>query len=67
MNRHLREHGLSSHHLRHSYATNLIAMGVDFKTAASLLGDTVEMVFNVYSHVNTDMMADAEKKILENF
>ena len=49
------------HALRHSYATNLIERGVDFKTVAALLGDTVEMVMKTYSHVNNNMMDNAVK------
>ena len=59
--------GIISHDLRHSYTTNLIAMGVDFKTASMLIGDSVDMVMKTYSHVSVDMMASATEKILENF
>ncbi|WP_252238260.1 tyrosine-type recombinase/integrase [Clostridium sp. VAP51] len=54
---------ISVHELRHTYATNLIQNGVDFKTAAKLLGHTVEMTLNVYSHVTDDMMKKATKII----
>ena len=50
---------ISVHELRHTYTTNLIANGIDFKTAAMLIGDTVDMVMKVYSHVNKDMMNKA--------
>lgn len=40
---------LSSHTFRHSYATHLVSRGVDFKTVAELLGDTVEMVMKTYA------------------
>mgnify|MGYP002410257252 CR=1 FL=1 len=46
----------SIHGLRHTYATLLIANGVDFKTAAKLLGHTVEMTMKVYSDVTDDMI-----------
>ncbi len=36
-------YNISIHDLRHTYATMLIGNGVDFKTAAKLLGHTVEM------------------------
>ena len=65
--RFLSARGLVSHDLRHSYATNLIGMGVDFKTTAEFLGDSVEMVMRVYSHVSVDMRTAAAQKILENF
>lgn len=33
---------ISIHELRHTYATTLIANGVDFKTVAKLMGHSVE-------------------------
>ncbi len=51
------------HMLRHTYATALIANGVDFKTAASILGHDVEMTMKVYSHVTDEMMKRAARKI----
>ncbi len=52
-------HNITVHELRHTYATNLIANGVDFKTAAMLLGHTVEQTMRTYSHVNSDMIKRA--------
>lgn len=46
---------ISIHELRHTYATNFIANGIDFKTAAEYLGHSVKMAMLVYSHVNDDM------------
>ena len=54
---------ISIHELRHTYATNLIANGIDFKTAAYLLGHTVEMTMRTYSHVNSDMIDEATRII----
>ena len=54
-----KSYDISVHELRHTYTTNLIANGIDFKTAAMLIGDTVDMVMKVYSHVNKDMMNKA--------
>lgn len=56
---------ISIHELRHTYATKLIANGMDFKTAASILGDNVVQVIKTYSHVNNDMMNKAQS-IIEN-
>lgn len=50
---------ISVHELRHTYATNLIANGVDFKTAAQLLGHDIEQTLKTYSHVNDDMFKRA--------
>lgn len=49
-------YNITIHDLRHTYATMLIGNGVDFKTAANLLGHDIEMTMKTYSHVNTDMM-----------
>lgn len=51
------------HELRHTYATKLIANGIDFKTAAYILGHTVEQTMNTYSHVTDDMKELAANKI----
>jgi len=58
---------ISLHILRHTYATNLIANGVDFKTAAAILGHDIEMTMSVYSHVTDDMMKKAAEKIEKIF
>lgn len=56
---------ISIHELRHTYATLLIANGVDFKTAAKLLGHDVKETLKTYSHVNDDMMERASQ-LIEN-
>lgn len=56
----------SIHDLRHTYVTLLIPK-LDFKTISELIGDTVEMVMKVYSHVNEDMMENATNAINEVF
>lgn len=56
---------ISVHELRHTYATNLIANGVDFKTAAKFLGHDVTETMKTYSHVNDDMRNKAIKIINE--
>ena len=50
---------ITMHNLRHTYATLLIGNGVDFKTAAKLLGHNVQMTIKTYSHVDDDMMKKA--------
>lgn len=54
---------ITVHDLRHTYATTLISNGIDFKTAAKLLGHDVEMTMRIYSHVNDDMMDKARNTI----
>lgn len=54
---------ITVHDLRHTYATLLIANGIDFKTAAKLLGHDVEMTMRTYSHVTDDMLDNAKNKI----
>lgn len=56
-------YSISIHELRHTYTTNLIANGIDFKTTATLIGDTVEMVMKVYSHTTNDMFVKAKEII----
>lgn len=56
---------ISIHELRHTYATTLISNGVDFKTAARILGHDVEQTMKTYSHVNDDMVKRATN-IIEN-
>lgn len=51
------------HELRHTYATTLISNGMDFKTAASILGHDVEQTMKVYSHVTNDMFKKASELI----
>lgn len=62
---------LSPHCLRHTYATHLLAKGMDIRTVAALLGDNVKTVINTYIHYNDDMRAaaadDIEKIFAENF
>lgn len=51
------------HELRHTYATTLIANGMDFKTAASILGHDVEQTMKTYAHVTSDMYKKASDLI----
>lgn len=41
---------ITPHGLRHTHATILINMGIPPNTIADRLGNTVEMIYNVYSH-----------------
>lgn len=57
---------ISIHELRHTYATNLVANGLDFKTVAKLMGHTVEQTMAIYSHVTDDMIKRA-RTIIDKF
>ena len=59
--------GISIHELRHTYATLLISSGIDFKTAAQLLGHDVQQTLKTYSHVTDDMLNRASKTIAKIF
>lgn len=58
---------ITIHELRHTYATLLIANGIDFKTAAKILGHDVDQLIKTYSHVTDDMMNKATNKIAKIF
>lgn len=55
---------LSPHCLRHTYATRLLAQGVDVRTVAALIGDDTETVIRTYIHY-TDEMRKAAKNDIE--
>ena len=56
---------ITLHELRHTYTTNLISNGIDFKTASKILGHDVQMTMNIYSHV-TDNMLKKASLIIDN-
>lgn len=58
---------ISIHELRHTYATLLISNGVDFKTAAQILGHDVKLTMGTYSHVTDEMLNKASEKIQNIF
>lgn len=59
-------YNVSVHELRHTYATNLISKGLDFKTVAKLMGHDVEQTMKTYSHV-TDEMLQKAFNLINNF
>lgn len=65
LHRHIRLHinNHSPHDFRHTYATKLLANGVDIKTVASLLGDTVDTVIKTYIHYSDEMRENARAEI----
>lgn len=54
---------ISIHTMRHTYVSKLVANGLDFKTIAELIGDTVETTIRTYSHFTSDMMTRATNLI----
>jgi len=71
MARKLKKFGVNSHWFRHTYATRLLAKGMDVQTVAALLGDDVKTVINTYIHYTDEMRKAAanniEKIFAENF
>lgn len=59
--------GKTIHGFRHTYATTLLANGVDIKTVASLLGDNVNTVINVYVHYSDEMRRNAAENVANIF
>lgn len=52
---------ITMHELRHTYATKLVASNkIDWKTIATILGHDVKVTMATYSHVNADMMDNAQ-------
>ncbi|WP_315074924.1 tyrosine-type recombinase/integrase [uncultured Clostridium sp.] len=58
---------ISIHELRHTYATLLIANGIDFKTAAKFLGHDAQQTIKTYSHVTDEMKKKATDTISKIF
>lgn len=54
---------ISIHGLRHTYASMLVASGMDFKSVAQLMGHTVQETIETYSHFTSDMMERAQKAV----
>lgn len=57
----------SPHDFRHTYATKLLSSGVDIKTVASLLGDTVNTIIKTYIHYSDEMRENARTEIQRIF
>lgn len=65
ISQHINNH--SPHDFRHTYATKLLSNGVDIKTVASLLGDTVDTVIKTYIHYSDEMRENARTEIQRIF
>jgi len=55
------------HCLRHTYATTLLANGIDIRTVAALMGDDTKTVINTYVHYTDEMRAAAAEEIQKIF
>ena len=63
----LNKRNYSPHALRHTYASKLLASGIDIQTIAALLGDNVETVTRTYIHYSDEMRKSANDKIQKIF
>ena len=63
----MQKYGASPHYLRHSYATRLVASGIDIRTVAALLGDNLQTVIHTYIHYSDEMRAAAAGSIAKIF
>lgn len=57
----------SVHQLRHTYATTLLANGVDVKTVSALMGDKVETILKTYVHYTDEMRKNATENVKKIF
>lgn len=59
---------VTAHQIRHGYATALFENGVDPKTAQVLLGHAqISTTMDIYTHVCSDMIGEAAKKMNQGF
>jgi Site-specific recombinase XerD len=57
------EHDFNSHQLRHTYATNCIASGIDVKTLQYLLGHSTPEMAMKYTHFHSGAIEEARQKM----
>jgi site-specific recombinase XerD len=51
------------HDLRHEFASNMLACGVDLKVVSDCLGhSTLATTANIYAHVSQDLIREAMEK-----
>lgn len=56
------------HDLRHTFATNALASGMDIKTLSTIIGHiSSETTLNVYTHITDNMQRSAANKIERGF
>lgn len=66
INRKLKKFDITLHELRHTYATNLLSLGIDIKTVSVFMGHTLETCMKTYIHANNDMINNASELIFKN-
>ena len=56
------------HDLRHTFATNALANGMDVKTLSAIIGHiSSETTLNIYTHITDNMQRSAANKIEQSF
>ena len=56
------------HDLRHTFATNALAGGMDVKTLSAIIGHiSAETTLNIYTHITDNMQRSAANKIEQGF
>jgi site-specific recombinase XerD len=56
------------HDLRHTFATNALASGMDIKTLSTIIGHiSAETTLNIYTHITDNMQRSAANKIERGF
>jgi integrase len=58
---------MTPHHMRHTYATLMLASGVDITLVAELLADSPVTVWRTYSHVISGRLRDAADARIQKF
>ena len=59
---------LRLHDLRHTFATNDLACGMDIKTLSTIIGHIFsETTLNIYTHITDNMQRSAADKIERGF
>ena len=59
---------LRFHDLRHTFATNALAGGMDIKTLSTIIGHiSSETTLNIYTHITDNMQRSAADKIERGF
>lgn len=59
----IRKYNFTSHQLRHTYATNAIASGVDVRTVQYLMGHATPEMTMRYTHLSTSALDNAREKL----